>query len=692
MGRNGGKLVISIVIWGMLGLFMIPDSFAQSIDFEPDTLSLEEVQVQSTRTGGSLLKQAAALSILRKAELQRDAGIAITPALNRVPGVYMQSGALNTNRITIRGIGSRSLFSTNKVRAYLDDIPLTSGDGETTLEDIDPSILGKVEIIKGPSSSIFGAGLGGVINLFTEHPGVQQTTLESELTAGSYNLLRQVYRFRHSQAGSAWLINVNDTHQDGYRENNTYDRTSINLIGRLYQDRSKTTILGSWISLKAFIPSSLDSTTFSDNPQQAAFTWGQVMGFEDYDKGLIGISHEQQLGGAWKLKGSFFGNFRSAYELRPFNILRENSQSIGLRSYLQYQQDILDIKLGAEYFWENYTWQTNQQINRQISDLLSDQQENRRFYNLFSQADISLNKSLQLTLGLNFNDSRYTLSDFYVADSLDQTGDYAFDPQLSPRIALLYAPSPTHSFYAQASHGFSPPSVAETLMPDGAINPDIQPETGWNVEMGAKGILHNKFQYDLSLFYMAIRNLLVARRTDFDQFLGVNAGASSHSGLEANIQYELTSKASNTQLLLFANANVGRYRFEDFKDADQDYSGNPLTGVPATTLNAGLDVKTSIGFYANVNGRYVSAISLRDDNSVYSQPYQLFHAKVGWRKNVLKNGEIELFAGINNLLNAKYASMILPNAGSFGGSAPRYYYPGLPRNYYGGIKIGWQVD
>lgn len=684
--------VIKHILLGISLLGLWGTGFSQTEDFEPDTLQLEEVRVQSTRTGGNLLRQAAALAILRKAELERDAGIAITPALNRVPGVYMQSGALNTNRITIRGIGSRSLFSTNKVRAYLDDIPLTGGDGETTLEDIDPSVLGKIEIIKGPASSIFGAGLGGVINLYSEHPGVNHTQLSTELMAGSYGLLRQVHQFRHSEAGSAWLVNFNDTHSDSYRENNTYDRTALTVLGRLYQEKSKTTVLGSWIALEAFIPSSLDSANFASNPQRAAFTWGQVMGFEDYSKALIGISHQQKIHSNWELVGSIFGNFRSSYELRPFNILKENNQSLGTRSYLNYQRPNWDLKLGGEYYWENYTWQTNEQEDRQISNLLSDQQEIRRFYNLFLQTNFQLSSQLQLTSGLNFNNSRYTLQDFYLADSIDQSGTYSFDPQLSPRLALLYAPSPTQSFFVQASHGFSPPSVEETLMPDGAINPDIQPETGWNFELGTKGFFQERLRYEFSAFYMAIQNLLVARRTDFDQFIGINAGASSHAGIEASLDYQISSQPSRLSAIVFANANFGRYRFEDFVDEDQDYSGNSLTGVPSSTLNAGIDIKSRIGFFVHLNGRYVSEMPLRDDNSIYSDAFFVMNSKIGWKESFLKSGLFELYGGINNLLDASYASMILPNAGSFGGRAPRYYYPGLPRNYYAGIKISWRFN
>jgi iron complex outermembrane receptor protein len=63
---------------------------------------------------------------------------------------------------------------------------------------------------------------------------------------------------------------------------------------------------------------------------------------------------------------------------------------------------------------------------------------------------------------------------------------------------------------------------------------------------------------------------------------------------------------------------------------------------------------------------------------------------MGWQKAVNKNWDLDLYFGINNLFDTTYASMILINAGSFGGSQPRYYYPGLPRNIFGGVKINYR--
>jgi len=62
--------------------------------------------------------------------------------------------------------------------------------------------------------------------------------------------------------------------------------------------------------------------------------------------------------------------------------------------------------------------------------------------------------------------------------------------------------------------------------------------------------------------------------------------------------------------------------------------------------------------------------------------------KMGIKFNLGVSFRFDVFCIVNNIFDEKYASQILINASSFGGNEPRYYYPGLPRNYYlgGGIK------
>lgn len=656
-----------------------------------------------------LLKTSYASTIATYEDLNSNDGTIITPVLNNMPSVFMHSGALNTNRITIRGIGSRSLFSTTKIRAYLNDIPLTTGDGGTTIEDIDLQLMDEVQVIKGPSASLHGAGLGGTILLKPPNQTYTETGFATQFTAGAFGLLRSANELT-LQAQKGWLsLKHNLTHSNGYRSNNEYDRQSFNLLGNWSvgkENRLNLSFIGSYIDLKAFIPSSLDSTNYVENPTAAAFTWEQAQGNEDYDKGLFGING-RYLFDNYTLHTSLFYSFKNAYEVRPFNILEETSNAYGARIRMEIPnyQAKFKINFGVELFLENYDWQTFESDNGNQGDALSDNAEQRHYYNIFAEANYKISNRLQLTAGLNLNETNYELTDRFNPDSTNQSGNYTFDFVVSPRIGLLYQiPMKKRTgeltIFGNISHGFSPPSLSETLTPDGQINPDIQPEKGWNYELGLRGFLNRyknnagfyHFYIDLTAFSMRVNDLLVAQRTSNDAYIGVNAGETLHNGLELTARY-FPFLRKFYELELSINYTLADYKFTDFIDATNDFSGNQLTGVPSNVLNGTIRFSydwKKIGLYTHMRYQFVDEMPMRDDNSIYSEAYDIANAKIGikikerrWRFNA--------FVGINNIWNEKYAAMILVNAGSFGGQSPRYYYPGLPRHYYGGIELAYQI-
>ena len=130
-------------------------------------LVLDELIVKTDLFSKKLKNVSLATSILDDIEFRKNEGEFLINSLNQVNGVYSHSAGYNTNRITIRGMGSRSPYSTNKIKAYLNNIPLSNGVGETTIEDFGIEILDQIEINKGPNSSIYGSGLGGNIVLKT---------------------------------------------------------------------------------------------------------------------------------------------------------------------------------------------------------------------------------------------------------------------------------------------------------------------------------------------------------------------------------------------------------------------------------------------------------------------------------------------------------------------------------------------
>lgn len=243
------------------------------IYLDPTLESLGEVVIRGTHIPSELRKIPAAISVISQRDLERIDATNFAQAFNNVPGVYVNQGALNTTKLNIRGIGGRAQYSTNRIQAYFNGFPLTTAEGELTLDDIDPESISRVEVIKGPASSIYGAGLGGVINIFSAEALPGETSGSIKTLFGSYNMTRQLVNLSHGTENSSVFINYSDLQSDGYRENGEYDRKSMLANASLQtSEGNRLSFLASFTRLKAYIPSSVNEETFINSPQSAAQT------------------------------------------------------------------------------------------------------------------------------------------------------------------------------------------------------------------------------------------------------------------------------------------------------------------------------------------------------------------------------------------------------------------------------------
>lgn len=686
------------ILFFFLFFYGIVSVFSQ---VKKDTISLPEIILDASPIKNSLQNAASAVSVISSAAINKTDGIILTPVLNTIPGVYMQQGSLNTNRITIRGIGARSQFGTNRVKAYFDGIPLSSGEGETVIEDIDVASIEKIEIIKGPNSTSFGSGLGGVIHLFSRETPVLESFGKATTTFGSYGLVQQRLSGGYSDANSNVYSSYSDLQSDGFRANSSFKRQAFNLHGKQkIAEHGNLSFIGIFTRLKAYIPSSLNEKDFINNPEKAAPTWAAAQGYESYDKFLIGLGYDHQFSKKWSLKSSLFSNFKKGYETRPFDILTDKINSVGLRINVNYKDYFfslpVELSFGTEMAAEQYKYSLYRNLylaqpgqGSIEGEEFSAIEQNRNYGNYFLQMEVWLLKNLHLETGMALNTTTYSLEDVFIPNAATQNKTYTFGGIWSPRIGLSYKVGKGKNVYTAVSKGFSVPSVAETLTPEGQINTDLKPETGWNYELGFKGNwFGNQLYTALTLFSTQIEKVLVAQRTAEDQYVGVNAGSSSHRGLEFLVDYSLF-KSSQFQVTPYFSGALNNFKFKEFVDRGNDYSGNQLTGVPDKQLNFGLDVNTKKGISINMSYRIIGKIPMNDSNTKYSESYTSLDLKATYIFKLFKVLRTELNAGVNNALNEKYAASVLPNAVGFGVAQPRYYYPGNPINYYGGFSISY---
>ncbi|HEY9184247.1 MAG TPA: TonB-dependent receptor [Salegentibacter sp.] len=667
----------------------------------PSRENLSEVIITSTAIPARMQDLPAAVSLVSASDLKRGDNTNLVEKFNNVPGMYVNQGALNTNKINIRGIGARSQYSTNRIQSYFDGIPLTTAEGDLTLDDIDPESLDRIEVIKGPTSSVYGAGLGGSVNLFSALPKSPKTEVALKSQVGSFNTLKNVVRAMHATKNTAINANYTELTSDGYRDNGEYDRQSALINARLQtSEENSLSLLATFTKLKAYIPSSLNEDDFLNNPQSANANWEAARGFESYERGLLGASYEHNFSENFSNTTSIYLSFRDGYEPRFFDILKEEQVSTGART--RFNLELLVFKLpsqisfGAEYYNEWYNGATFENLFREyenqgsvMGQRLSGNEQDRNYSNFFGQMNLELTNKWMLEAGFNINSTQYMLNDLYAQDEIDQSGDYRFDLIFSPRIGTTYEISPGKNLYGTLSHGFSTPTVAETLTPEGLINTALQPETGINYEMGFKGNwLENRLYTEISAYSIRIEDLLVAQRVAEDRYVGLNAGKTIHNGLEILLNYNFKLSPGIFAKPYF-NAAFNFFEFEEFINNDQDFSGNKLPGVPKSTINLGLNLESDLGLDLFAGYRAVGEIPLDDANSGYSDNYQLFNLKASWSFDVFRDVGVNFYAGINNVFDEHYAASILTNAVGFGGAAPRYYYPGNPRNYYGGMQLNY---
>ena len=680
-------------------LFFVVSTTAIFGQIKNDTIALSAVTLKGSPIKNLLQNTAASVSVITAADINKSDGIILTSVLNKIPGLTMQQGALNTNRITIRGIGARAQYGTNKIKAYFDGIPLTTGEGETTIDAIDLASIEKIEIIKGPNSTSFGSGLGGVIQLFSRETPLLASFGKATVTFGSFGLLQQRLSAGYDDSKTNIFSSYTDLQTDGFRANSSYNRKSLNLHGKQKMGSNGIlSFLGTFTRLKAFIPSSINETDLKNSPEKAASTWAAAQGYESYDQSLFGLGYDHRFSEKWSMQTSVFSNFKDAYEPRPFDILKDKTSSVGFRSNVNYKDQVFslpfELSFGSELLTENYKYslfkngyQSQPGQGSIQGDEFSAINQNRNYSNYFLQMELWISAKLHLETGVALNTTKYSLEDVFYTNSSGQKTPFTFGKVCSPRVGLSYKVSPVKNIFTSVSKGFSVPSVAETLTPEGRINTDLKPEIGVNYELGFKGNwLRNKVYTEVTFYTTQINNLLVARRTANDQYVGINAGSSSHSGLEFLVNYALLA-LPQLQITPYFSGAVNAFKFKEFLDGDADYSGNQLTGVPENQFNFGVDLNTKNGFTVNTSFRTMGAIPLNDSNTKYSERYALLDIKTTYVFTILSVLKTELNAGINNASNTKYAANILPNAVGFGTAAPRYFYPGNPVNWYGGFSV-----
>ena len=651
---------------------------------------LSTITVSAFETDRPLLMQASAVSRVLESELYRFNETSIVNAFNTKAGIRVEERAPASYRISIRGSSLRSPFGVRNIKVYWNGIPFTSPDGTTPLNLLDLSNIQNTEIIKGPASSIYGAGNGGVINLESRRE-IEENRVSSDLNVGDFGLVR--YRFGIDQKIGNGGISASYVHQksDGYREHSAVDRKVFQLAAHLKPSEKQelsTQIL--YTDLFYEIPGALNSDQANENPRQARP--GSIdQNSSITQKSLYGLlSHTYQFNEYLENQTSVFVNTTDFENPFILDYKKETAFSYGGRTKFTRNDKLgrfpIRIIAGGEYqlgktLAQNFGNRNGQADTVRFSDDLITTQAF-----LFQQFEIELSPDLLLTLAASENFSKYDINRTIDASANDPADNVRrFDPIIVPRFALAYKINNTSAVYGSISSGFSPPSIDEVRTNEGSLNLDLEAERGVNYELGYRSSF-GIFNIDVTGFYFKLDQTITTFANEQGVVLFRNAGSTNQRGIEAQVDYAVWRNPETLiQELKINHAFTGHYfEFADFNSGGNDFSGNQLTGVAPNTLVNQLDVRSKFGLYLNFTHQYVDKLPLNDANTVYQDAYNLVGGRVGWRSTFVANWDFEAYLGVDNLLDESYSLGNDLNA-----FANRFFQPAPGRNYYGGVKVGY---
>jgi len=690
--------------YSFLFLFFLPLSEAASQLQAQDTVNIPsdsplslsvqqipEIVVSDFDYSKPLLQRDGPASHIPESMGQRFPNRSIAYRLNTRAGVTVQERAPSSYRISIRGSSLRSPFGVRNVKVYWNGMPFTRANGVTPLQLLDPEMIGRTDILKGPMGSRFGAGNGGV--LFFHRPAHQHTGLDVGSTQGSYGLNRHHLHYRDTfQSGRIWLAHARQA-WDGYRDHSAMQRQ--NTIAHMEwtpDDRQELSFSIFHSNLFYELPGGLTREQMMMNPRAARAGAESQNSSIDRSSTYFSGQHRMQWSKHWKSQAVIY--LRTHQFDHPFilDYKQETGYGLGGRWSIQGQQQWgrhrFEFTAGMELQSEQTTAANFGNRNGQRDSLrfLDDLSVQTGF--LYQEVRWKPSQRWTLTAGLSQNRSAYAIDRATAAGARPaQSGGDRYPIYLLPRIALQFQPNPQSTLFAHWSRGASIPTLSEVRTNEGSINRSLRPERGQNLEMGGR-LHHSRIQLNGSVYYFRLSETITNYTNPQGVVLFQNAGATDQWGAELEWKWQLLpwTHAMMADLHIQQALTYQSFQFRDYMRNDEDYSGNALPGVTPYTVFTQVYAESKMGIYTSISHRWTDRLPLNDANSVYQASIHFLTARLGYQFSLGPRLSGDLFAGIDNILDQSFSFGNDLNA--FG---QRFFQPAPGRNYYGGIRLQYTL-
>ncbi|MDR5884651.1 TonB-dependent receptor [Vreelandella janggokensis] len=648
------------------------------------------IEVTAPRLARELYATPAAVSTLESDAIARgQQRVRLDESLVRVPGVFLQNrdNFAQGQRISIRGFGARAPFGVRGITVMVDGIPYTLPDGQAQLDAIDLDSAERIEVIRGPSSVLYGNAAGGVIDVTTadgrDNPG---TSVRAE--AGSDGYRKTSLQTGGSQGDWSHHVSVSALNVDGYREQSSTEKYLLNakLRRELGSERALTAIVNLLDNPRSEDPGALNADEVAQGRDQAAPNSLALDAGQNVDQQLLGLQYEDLAAGPGELYLKGFISQRDFEQQLPYvGDSRIGYQRDYLGASAEYHHEVtlgnlpLSYIAGAEVARQDDERFRND-VNPQgvVGEQLAEETQTATSTGVFAQGDLALTEQLTLSLGARFDRVELEVDDRYQDDG-DQSGDRRFD-EWSGSAGLSYRYRPQHQVYVNTGTAFETPTFSEFANPaGGGFNPSVSPQKAWNREVGARGYVGPlALDYDLTLFSVRVRDELVPY-DEGDRTFYQNAGDTDRDGIELALGWQFAD-----QWRLDSALTLARYEFDRFSTPAERFGGNRIPGLPEQTWVNQLTWEGRDDRFATLETQYTGDMVADNANETEVDDYWLLNLRAGngWRLG--DDTRLSAYVGVRNLLDEEHYANVRLNAG-FG----RYYEPAPGRSVYGGVEVSF---
>lgn len=573
------------------------------------SLSLEGVVVSASREAQKRNEVPAAIASIDAKDVKEAKAFTLDQLTNQVPGVFVATSKAASNEQHFTAV--RSPISTRSLFLYLEDgIPLrpVAVFNHNALLELNNLSFKRVEVLKGPASSIYGSeAIGGSFNFLTKNP--------TRKLSGSISFESNDLGFTRYAAEIATYTNANFGFYLGlnYAQRNNgplghtdYEKTALTFKGVYHFDSNtkwtnsidlidfRTDMAGSLGESDFFAQNFESDQTFTERDALVLRLRSSLEKRWDADHktefNILIRDNDQDQIPSFRVR-----QFRTEGQLTGFGQGEVNTNNF--KSYLGLVQhkanfDFLRSSLiaGASIDYSPQDFQAirtsvivdptsgiNQSFRINPGDFILNYQANILNYAGYFQYEITPVGQLKITTAARFDRFEYDYNNNIeeISGANDAKVTYT---NFSPKIGFNYNFSSQIGLYGNFATGFTPPQSSNLFRGATTTNgdlEDLEPSDYLNYEVGSYFASDN-VKVDVSLYLLHGKKTLISLRDEEGRLFNTNAGETRSYGVEYGIQYHVLPT-----LELRHSGSYAKHRYIRFFDRGVDFSNTDRETAPS---------------------------------------------------------------------------------------------------------------